>query len=248
MNNDKAKFILRSYRASGADARDPLFAEALDQASRDPELENWLAEERKLDKTIQAKLASVQVPASLQSDILAAANLTTSRTFWHRSRMLMAMAASLLVLVGGIMVTRHVIEPQVSLSAFPSVAASFVSSPFHLEKMAGSLAEMNEWMASKPTLSAVVVPERFQYLADEGVGCRSFSWRGQEVALLCFTLKDGRPAHFFVMDARSLPDAAGSGQPQVAQHGSWVTTTWVENDHAYVVATSGSLNDAFEVL
>src|SRR5258706_136048 len=38
MNNQEAKLILQAYRCGGQDASDPLFAEALEQARRDPEL------------------------------------------------------------------------------------------------------------------------------------------------------------------------------------------------------------------
>ena len=39
MNNQEAKFILSSYRPNGADARDALFQEALQQVRQDPAVE-----------------------------------------------------------------------------------------------------------------------------------------------------------------------------------------------------------------
>jgi len=42
MDNPTAKEILSLYRPNGADARDPLFREALDQCKRDPGLAAWL--------------------------------------------------------------------------------------------------------------------------------------------------------------------------------------------------------------
>jgi hypothetical protein len=41
MTNDAAKFVLHTHRANGADARDPRFRAAFDQAARDPGLARW---------------------------------------------------------------------------------------------------------------------------------------------------------------------------------------------------------------
>ena len=41
MTNDAAKFVLHTHRANGADARDPRFRVAFDQAARDPDLARW---------------------------------------------------------------------------------------------------------------------------------------------------------------------------------------------------------------
>ena len=38
ITNESAKFVLNAYRPNGADARDPIFRAALEQAARDPEL------------------------------------------------------------------------------------------------------------------------------------------------------------------------------------------------------------------
>ena len=43
MTNERAKFVLGAYRPNGADAKDPMFAEALEQAKRDPNLAAWFA-------------------------------------------------------------------------------------------------------------------------------------------------------------------------------------------------------------
>lgn len=245
MNNDNARFILRSYRASGADGRDPVFAEALEHASRDPELEAWLAEERSADRVIQTKLASIPPPASLRGDILSALTVTTARSFWRRPRGWLAVAAALAVVIGGTMIARtSFVGPSLSLAAFPEVAATFVSGPIHLEKVAASLDEVRQWMGTMPALSDAGIPSSLQGAVSAGVGCKSFSWRGQKVALLCFEMEDGRIAHFFVMDARDLPGVEGSEAPQVARHGEWITTTWVEGDFAYVLASSSPLKES----
>ena len=52
MKNQEAKFILGAYRPDGQDAGDPVFAEALSQAERDPDLRTWFERGRKFDTTV----------------------------------------------------------------------------------------------------------------------------------------------------------------------------------------------------
>ena len=46
ITNETAKFLLNAYRPNGADAQDPVFRDALEQAARDPELGAWFKEQR----------------------------------------------------------------------------------------------------------------------------------------------------------------------------------------------------------
>ncbi|MCP5545336.1 MAG: hypothetical protein H7A49_15675, partial [Akkermansiaceae bacterium] len=72
MDNERARFILRSFRPDGADADDRDFAEALELAVRDRELGEWLARERELDAGFARALERIELPAGLREDILRA--------------------------------------------------------------------------------------------------------------------------------------------------------------------------------
>ncbi len=52
MTNDEARFILRSFRADGSDASDPVFGDALRRADQDPALRAWLEHERSVDRAL----------------------------------------------------------------------------------------------------------------------------------------------------------------------------------------------------
>ncbi len=71
MDNREAKFLLSAYRPSGQDADDPCFAEALEQARRDPVLERCFNESIAFDATMTEKLRAVEVPPDLRENILA---------------------------------------------------------------------------------------------------------------------------------------------------------------------------------
>src|ERR1700756_3022970 len=71
ITNQTAKFLLNAYRPNGADAQDPVFRDALEQAARDPELGAWFKEQRGFDSMIAEKLSGIEPPAMLRSAILA---------------------------------------------------------------------------------------------------------------------------------------------------------------------------------
>src|SRR5437867_8043687 len=79
MDNREAKFILNAYRPGGEDASDPLFAEALVQAQRDPVLARWFNESIAFDTAVTEKLCDVAVPADLRENILAGVKVTRPR-------------------------------------------------------------------------------------------------------------------------------------------------------------------------
>ena len=70
MDEDRARFILRSFRPDGADVDDHDFAEALAMAMEHRELGEWLAEERAFDAAFAKAPCSVELPENLRDDIL----------------------------------------------------------------------------------------------------------------------------------------------------------------------------------
>jgi len=98
MNNQEARLILQAYRPGGEDASDPLFAEALEQARRDPELQKWFAEQNALEARLQTRLErAIPVPRGLKSDLLALRKI--SRVPWWFQPMKLAAAAVVVLLL-----------------------------------------------------------------------------------------------------------------------------------------------------
>ncbi len=69
MNTSEAKERLLLYRGSIDDA-DPQFEEALAHACRDPELAEWVREQRKSYDTIRSKLREIEPPSDLAEKII----------------------------------------------------------------------------------------------------------------------------------------------------------------------------------
>lgn len=71
MDKEQAKFILQSFRPDGADAKDPDFAEALELATEDRELGEWLTQERARDAAFASALSEIPIPDDLREAIFA---------------------------------------------------------------------------------------------------------------------------------------------------------------------------------
>ncbi len=81
MDKEQAKFILQCFRPDGGDALDTDFAEALELATKDRELGEWLVKERSTDAAFAAALESVEIPDSLRESIFASFEGDASEEF-----------------------------------------------------------------------------------------------------------------------------------------------------------------------
>lgn len=79
MNNEEAKFILSAYRASGEDAADKVFREALLQSTLNPDLGVWMQKQQEFDGAVARKLECLQPPASLADEILTVVRVNARR-------------------------------------------------------------------------------------------------------------------------------------------------------------------------
>src|SRR5882724_4293643 len=101
MDSRLAKAILLRYRPGATDASDPEFAEALEQAERDPELGRWFAQHRAFHNTIRDRFKQLPVPASLKEAILAGCRPTVIPVWWQRPAFqALAAAAAIVLLIG----------------------------------------------------------------------------------------------------------------------------------------------------
>jgi hypothetical protein len=204
ITNESAKFVLNAYRPNGADAQDPVFRDALEQAARDPELAAWFKEQRSFDSLIASKLAEFQPPATLYSTILAGlANRSPIRRFNFRP--LLALAAVLAV-SGMILLPRYMESVSQSklieqyqrsnltmLSSTPTPNLDLVTAEF--SRTQAYLVEMN----------APCIPSLAGSLLDlPTAGCKTLHWKGQELSLTCFRLPSGQLLHVFVIDERAF--------------------------------------------
>jgi hypothetical protein len=210
--NETARFLLNAYRSNGADAQDPVFRDALEQAARDPELGAWFTEQRAFDSIIAEKLSRIEPPATLRSAILAGIkNHPSVRRFSIRP--LLALAA-MIVLSGIILVPmltglysgsdsidRYRKANLAMLAAVPApkldlLTASFSSTQEYLEEM------------QAPCIHSLPA----SLLALPTAGCKTLHWHSHTLSLTCFRLPSGELLHIFVIAEEALkPIDIGTG-------------------------------------
>jgi hypothetical protein len=204
ITNEAAKFVLNAYRPNGADAQDPVFRDALEQAACDPELAAWFKEQRSFDSLIAGKLAEFQPPPTLYSSILAGiANRSPISRFSLRP--LLALAA-VLILSGLILLpiylksgSRSELVEQYQranltmLGSMPAPNLDLVTADF--SRTQAYLADMN----------APCIPSIPGSLLDlPTAGCKTLHWNGQQFSLTCFRLPSGELLHVFVIDEKAF--------------------------------------------
>ena len=233
MNNQEAKLILQAYRCDGQDASDPLFAEALEQARRDPELQKWFAEENALDARIQASLqTAVPVPRELKSNLLALGKVIRPTPWrWFQSMKLAAAAAVLMLL--GLTVFLFLPQKPAQLAAFRETMARYsMQQRGHVAFESHDMTKIQQWLQDRGMKTNLELPTVLH--SGPAQGCRLVDWNGQKATMLCFVL-DGEHLDLFVIDRASLPDLKEGGAPQFAEANGLMTATWVKSDKVYLL-------------
>lgn len=234
MNNQEAQLILKAYRCGGQDASDPLFAEALEQVRRDPELQKWFAEEHALDARIQASLqTAVPIPRGLKSNLLALRKIDRPAPWWWFQPMKLAAAAAVLLFLG---LAAFFLLPQKSaqLASFRDTMARYsVQQQGHVTFESHDLAKIQQWLQDRGMETKFELPATLP--GNSAQGCRVVDWNGRKATMICFVLDGGEHMDLFVMDRAGLPDFPEAGSPQFAEAPGLMTATWVRGDKVYLL-------------
>lgn len=203
MTNESAKFVLGAYRPNGADAKDPMFAEALEQAKRDPNLGAWFDEQLTFDQTLTERLRQIEPGEDLRSTILSGLRATPSRRRFLPISMLAAAAA---VVAGGLLLLGRILPPGGSngsvLGQFKADAIAMVSvSPApKLDLMSADLQETRRYIDERHAPRIATLPAGMQQVPT--AGCRVFEWHGFPASLTCFEMPGGQLVHLVVIDEK----------------------------------------------
>ncbi|HEU5247885.1 MAG TPA: hypothetical protein VFU09_12425 [Candidatus Udaeobacter sp.] len=237
MDNPEAQFILNAYRPGGQDADDPRFAQALEQARRDPVLEHWFSESIAFDATVTKKLCAIEVPVDLRESILAGVKvsrpLRSPFVKWSVAAALVTMA------ILGSLIWRETRPPHLSgwQSQALDVISSLVKNESRFNAQSHNGRELLAWLRANHAPAAEALPRELEQL--ESVGCKTFSWNGIPISVICFVRTDGGLIHLVTMNA-SASDRALNRKPELVQQGHWAIATWRQGEAIYMLALEGS--------
>ncbi len=204
MTNEAAKFVLNTYRPNGADAQDPTFRAALDQAARDPDLAAWFKEQRSFDSLLAAKLTEIQPPPNLYSAIVAGMD---PRSPIRRFAMGPILALAAVIVLSGIILLPMYMEHQTKtelIRQYQKANLTMLSSPGfpQLDLVTNDFSRTQEYLAH---MKAPIIPHLpGALLGLPTAGCKAFYWNNQELSLTCFRLPSGELLHVFVIDENAF--------------------------------------------
>lgn len=229
MNSKEAKQLLEVYRPGGADAEDPQFKEALQQARRDPALGDWFREQQTFDAAFAGSLKEASAPGDLRDSILAGRKIV-KLPLWRDWRLRAAAAAVVILAVaGGLLATGR-------QERFPEFRAELIEQAWdgqaHLDFESSDVHHIRQWLARQNASADFTLPAglRDTHL----VGCRIVETDGRRVPMIC--LADGpRHMHLFVVDGTPFADLPPQGTPDFQKCGVWKTTTWQHRGRTYVL-------------
>ncbi len=240
MDNREAKFILNAYRPGGQDATDPRFAEATEQARRDPILERWFSESIAFDAAMTEKLCGIEVPPDLRESILAGAKVSRPLR-WSKPFIKWAIAAALIsIAILGSLIW-HETRPS-HLAGWQNqaldVVSSLVKNESSFDAQSHDPGELLVWLRVNHVPAAQTLPQNLDKL--ESLGCKTFSWNGTPVSVICFMRPGGGLIHLVTMNTSAEFDRKLKRQPRVVQQDHWATATWREGEMTYMLALEGS--------
>jgi hypothetical protein len=237
MDNREAKFILSAYRSTGQDASDAHFAHALEQVRRDPMLEQWFRKSVAFDAAIAEKFGAVEVPSDLREKILVGAKISRP-VHWSKRFGSWAIAAAIILIAGVGSLIWHNTRPA-RLAGWQmqalNVISSLVKNESKFDAQSQSPRDLVEWLRANKLPTAEKLPGHLNQLA--GIGCKTFSWNGAQVSVICFMRPDGGLIHLV---ATKVAGEKRKGGAQFVQQDEWATATWREGDKVFMLALEGS--------
>lgn len=236
MDNPTAKELLSAYRPNGADARDPIFREALNKCKRDPGLEFWLNDQQAFDVRMSAMLNNIVSPETDRDTLQATLRVDLTPSIWRRtSRTLLPLAAALMV--GGGLLIQHNRTSDPIWKPGALAVSSLTQDMRPLDFRAEDVVGMQDWLTSQGAPVPNVLPLLLQEAV--GKGCKLFDdGRGNTISMLCFNIGN-ELVHVFVFDEHTSHYVNLSVEFWQNEHG-WNLRAIPQDGFLLAVATRGN--------
>ena len=245
MNREEAQFILHAYRASGEDAHDLQFADALALVRTDPELAHWFTHEQALDAAIAGRIRSVLPPPELTNQLLLARKVIRPRPWWRKPASLAAAASlALLISAASFWFLRRSGETEFASFRGTMIEAS-IDMTNHIDVMGLDADELKQWLIEHRGDPAFTLPPN---LASKGIiGCKVLEWHGHRVTLLCLKFA-GKHVDVFVVNASDLPRVSLGPVPRFGSERGLTTAAWRHEGKIYFLAGNIPESDLKQLL
>jgi len=242
MDNNKAKLILSVYRPSGADASDPFFKEALEQAAKDPQLSAWLAGEQQFDAAFVHALGSVKAPEAGRTMIMAMAHAPVRSRAWMWWPVAIAASIALLITAGVVLrqPSRLALPERATLAELASNLSEHHAS---IGLMSPDLVRLRSWIDERGGPLPERIPPGLEKLAV--LGCQTWNTSAGKVSLICFVGESMETVHLYIFEnpdqglrQENLP---GIDSPRMLQQGAWSFAIWKDKGRGHVLGVPSKM-------
>lgn len=242
MTNDEAKFILRSFRADGSDAADPIFAAALRRAEHDPALRAWLEHERAIEQSLRRKLVEADFSSRSPAEIIVCVQGRLQRQHTWRTVGWVTGATFAVLFAVAATLQMYPSQPDVHQLIRFALADAPPSKRSHLgmPEVVGRLASFPGPGGLRAAMAAL--PELSVLKADN---CRTLVVAGQEVLEFCFG--PNHSFHIYLAPRGAFSTDGLRSTPLFFEQDQFAAATWADERHVYTVVT-GAGADALRAL
>ncbi len=237
MDSNLAKEILLRYRPGTADADDPEFVEALEQAKLDPELARWFAANQAFHITIRDRFRQLPVPAGLKEGILAGYRPAVIPVWWQQPAFQTLAAAAGIVLLISVALFWSQPREGTDFAAFQSRVVRNAQRGYAMDITTTNLGEIRQYLAKQGAHADYVLPAPLEKLPGDGGAI--LRWRNRTVSMVCFDLGNHNDLFLFVASRADLPEAPSTSEPQFTSIGKLTAASWSRGDRTYVLAGAG---------
>jgi hypothetical protein len=230
VTSEEAKRILLLYRPRTTDAADAEMNAALEQARRDPVLQEWFDRHCEGQASLQRKFGELPVPEDLKDAILAGRKIVRPAFWWQKPAWLAAAAVVAILLGAGALWLRSS-----STDGFNLYRARMVRVALHEYRMdivTNDLRQVRRYLGTKGGPSDFPIPNRLEQLGVIGGG--HIRWGKEPASMVCFDRGGGQMLFLFVINS-----AAIKGEPErptPLKIGALQTLSWTQGAHTCILA------------
>jgi hypothetical protein len=237
VDKETVKMLLASYRPQ--DAEDPIFADALREVARDPELAAWFEEMQRFDVVVGEKFRTASVPAEVKARVLAdarTASIPAANTMPGKALVGGAAGDCSDALRGA-----HRVAERCTRACEPraGVAGDLYSEEMPaLQFVCFDAGEVAKWINKHPRSRhlGLKLNQPAEALSMRMIGSSVVDWKGQPVTMVC--LQDGkRMAMLYILTAAdaALPD----GATETVEERGWTVRTIKTGGQVRVLTVKG---------
>lgn len=239
MDKETVKLLLASYRPQ--DAGDPIFAEALAEVARDPELAAWFAETQRFDAALRGKFEDAPVvPAGVTTRILLGTQPSRAAPRIPRWGWALATAAALALAAT---LGWRTLAPRPAAEALAQQAIAFTDAMPVLQFVCFEASAVAGWINKQPGAqqARIALPKPGKSANMTMIGSSVVDWNGRPVVMIA--LQNGRRMAMLYMLSADDAKALAEGASETFERDGWVVRTSRSDGQLRLLTTKGRAQD-----